>query len=75
MKSSRLAKAISQTFLVAGGLIFFFGDRALREIWKMNFVLAELLGIGGGLSLMFLGAAIRFAATKSTGTPEKQDLH
>ena len=76
MNSTLLAKAISKVFLGIGGLIFFLGDRALREIWQVSLVPAELLGIGGGIAVMLLGAAIQPAATKSStadpGSPNRQ---
>jgi hypothetical protein len=51
--------------LGAGGLVFFFGDRALHEFWKVNFGLAELTGIGCGLALILGGAAMQMALPES----------
>lgn len=73
MNSTSLARVISKVFLVVGASIFFFGDRALREIWKVRFVFAELFGIGGGIALMLLGAAIRPTAIKQSVGPEGSD--
>lgn len=70
MNSSLLAKGISHTFLIAGGLVFLVGDKALREIWNITSVPAEVIGIGGGLALMLLGAAIRFRQPKPDQNPE-----
>jgi hypothetical protein len=71
MGTTALARGTSKALLVAGGIIFFFGDRALREIWKVNFVLAEVCGIGGGLLLMVPGGAFRSAASRA-GSADKE---
>jgi hypothetical protein len=65
MNSTTLAKPISKVLLAAGAIIFFFGDRALREIWNVHFATAELCGIGGGVLVMFLGAAIQVGSSRS----------
>jgi hypothetical protein len=69
MMATILARGLSKLLLVAGGIIFFFGDRALREIWHFDFVPAELLGIGGGILLMILGGLLQSAA-KRQQTPD-----
>jgi hypothetical protein len=48
-----------------GGLIFFFGGRALHDFWKINFALGELAGIGCGVAIMFAGAAMQMALPES----------
>jgi hypothetical protein len=60
-----VARVLSKVLLFTGVIIFIFGDRALREFWKVDFVLAEVCGIGGGLVLMLVGAAIESAASQS----------
>jgi hypothetical protein len=62
MPRTVFAKGISKTITALGALTFFFGDRALREIWHWRFVSAELCGIGGGILLMILGGTIHFAS-------------
>lgn len=64
------AQVLSKLLMLAGGLAFFFGDRALREIWHWRFAPAELAGIGGGLLLMILGAALQhqFRQTRPSQT-------
>jgi hypothetical protein len=54
-----LAQLLSKLLMVAGALDFFFGDRALWNIWHWRFVPAELAGIGGGVLLMALGGALQ----------------
>lgn len=65
MDSKPIVKAISKGLLFAGAIVFFFGDRALREFWHVRFVPAELCGIGGGVLLMIIGGAIRPSDSKS----------
>jgi hypothetical protein len=45
--------------LFAGAVIFFFGDRFLREIEHINFFASEAIGILGGVLLMLAGAGIK----------------
>ena len=68
------ARALSKLLLLLGGAIFFFGDRALEEFWKVSFVTSLLAAIGGGVTLMFAGAAIQSALTKGErkGTDTQQ---
>jgi len=54
-----LLRAVSKTLLVVGVLVFLFGDRFLREFYHADFVTAELAGIGGGLVIAILGAALK----------------
>jgi hypothetical protein len=54
-----LAQVLSKLMVVAGALAFFFGDRALREIWHWRFVPAELAAIGGGVLFMVLGGVLQ----------------
>jgi hypothetical protein len=63
-------RGISGALMFSGGLIFFFGDRALREIWKVNFFVAELCGIGGGILLMLVGGAIGSAVKRDASRIE-----
>jgi len=65
------ARALSNVLLFVGALIFILGDRALREFWKVDFLPAEVCGIGGGLLLMLLGAAIKSAASRSRDADEE----
>ncbi len=60
-----IARALSKLLLLIGALIFFFGDRALQQIWKVSFVTSLLAAIGGGVAIMFAGAAIQLALTKA----------
>jgi hypothetical protein len=53
----------------AGAIIFFLGDRALREFWHLRFVPAELIGIGGGILLLVLGAMIQSASSAKVKFP------
>lgn len=73
MDSRPVVRAISKAFLVAGGIIFFFGDRALREIWTVGFAPAEACGIGGGLLLMLLGGAIQSGTSRSGNSSKGSD--
>jgi hypothetical protein len=59
-----VAQALSKLLLVTGALIFFFGDRALREFYKVPFLTSLLAGIGSGVAVMFAGAAIKLAISK-----------
>lgn len=63
-------QAIGKVLLVIGALVFFFGDRALREMWSWNFVPAELVGIGAGILLMVLGGLLQ-AAFKAENDPDE----
>jgi hypothetical protein len=67
--SVTVVQAVSKLLLAIGALIFFFGDRALRELWKVNFALGELIGIGLGVAVMFAGGAMQLAL------PESKRLH
>jgi hypothetical protein len=60
----RLQRAAAQTLLVAGAVMFFFGDKLLREVCHVGFATAESIGIGGGLTLATLGAVLKPAAEK-----------
>ena len=56
-----LKKAIqgcSRLFVLAGAAVFFVGDRFLHEVEHVDFPTSELVGIGGGVLLMMLGAGI-----------------
>jgi hypothetical protein len=50
--------------MIAGGIVFFVGDRALREIWHFDLASAELIGIGGGVLLMVLGGILQTASKR-----------
>lgn len=54
-----VAQAFAKLLLVVGGVVFFFGDRALEEFWKVSFVPSLVVGIGGGIAFMVAGAAIQ----------------
>ena len=60
-----VAQATSKLLLLIGGLVFFFGDRALEDFWKVSFVTGLLAAIGGGVALMVAGGAIQSALTKA----------
>ena len=70
MNSGTLLRGISKTLMGAGAIAFFVGDRTLREFWHVNFALAELSGIGGGVLLMILGGALQTVASKKKGGAE-----
>jgi hypothetical protein len=71
MNSTRLLlRGFSKVLLGSGSLIFFFGDRALSEFWHVNFGLAEIGGIGGGVLLVILGALLQSASSKQKNSPE-----
>lgn len=75
MNSGTLLRGISKTLMGAGAIAFFFGDRALREFWHVNFALAELGGIGGGVLLMILGGALQtFASKRRDGADAARSL-
>jgi hypothetical protein len=59
-----VAQALSKLLLVNGGLIFFFGDRALQEFYNVTFLTSLLVAIGGGVAMMLAGAAIQSAISK-----------
>lgn len=67
-----VAQVTSKALLMIGGLIFFFGDRALRDFWKVNFA-NSLLAIPCGIGVLCVGAAIQTSLSKSErkegGTP------
>lgn len=70
MNSTKLPlRGFSKVLLGSGALIFFFGDRALREFWHVNFVLAEMGGMGGGLLLVILGGLLQSASSKQKNGP------
>jgi hypothetical protein len=46
---------LSKVMFVVGGLSFLFGDRALMEFGKVDFVLAEFIGIGFAAFCMIIG--------------------
>lgn len=75
MNSTALAKGVSVTLISAGGITFILGDSVLRKIWQVNFLSAELLGIGWGLLLMFLGGAIQFAISRFDSKANMKDKH
>jgi hypothetical protein len=52
-------QGLSKLLLVVGGLIFFLGDRALREFWRVPFGMAIVAGIGAGVAVMLAGAALQ----------------
>jgi len=59
------AQALSKLLLLIGGVIFFFGDRALEEFWKLSFVPGLLVAIGGGIAFISAGGVIQSALTKA----------
>lgn len=61
-----MTKGLAKVLLVVGGMLFFFGDSALRRIWGVATVPAEVIGIGGGFFLMTLGAILQFAVKLET---------
>jgi hypothetical protein len=62
MKSA--AQVLSKLLLFLGGVTFLFGDRALHEIWKVNYAASLAAGIGGGLAIMFAAGALQMALPK-----------
>ena len=60
-----VAQALSKLLFVIGALIFFFGDRALHEFYKVNFLTSLSAAIGCGVALMAVGAAIQSALSKA----------
>ena len=46
----------------AGGFLFLFGGRAISEIWKIDRILAEFIGLGLAAALIGLGIIIKRAA-------------
>ncbi|HKF52241.1 MAG TPA: hypothetical protein VKB26_08005 [Candidatus Acidoferrales bacterium] len=65
MTNSRQLKVIrgfSRLLLWVGALIFFFGDAFLYEIKHVSFLLSALIGILGGVLVMFLGAGLAIAS-------------
>jgi hypothetical protein len=59
-------KGTARLLMIAGALVFFFGDKLLSEIRHTSFAAAEFLGIGAGLALLILGAAVELGATRSS---------
>ena len=60
-----VVQALSKLLLLIGGVIFFFGDRALEEFWKVRFVPSLLVAIFGGVAFMVAGGSIQSALTKA----------
>jgi hypothetical protein len=53
-------QGLSKSLFVIGGLCFLFGDRAFIAFGKMDFVLAELLGIGTAALCIGAGAVAHY---------------
>jgi hypothetical protein len=54
-----IIRGCSRLLLLVGAVVFFFGDRFLREIEHVNVLASEAIGILGGVLLMVLGAGIK----------------
>lgn len=52
-------QGLSWTLIAIGGLGFFVGDRALHEFAHMNFVTAEVTGIGGSVVCSAAGFGLK----------------
>lgn len=74
MNATMAAGGLAKVLLVAGGVLFFFGDSALRRIWGVSLVPAEVYGIGGGVLLMMLGAFLQFSWRRETAREEQTGM-
>lgn len=61
----RLIRVLSRLLLWVGAAVFVAGDAYLFEIRHVNFFASVALGIGGGILVMLLGAAIAVANESS----------
>jgi hypothetical protein len=55
-------KGFSKCLFAIGGLSFLFGDRAIREFGKVDFIFAEFLGIGFAALCIGAGAVSHYKA-------------
>jgi len=60
--TKNILKGLSTVLLTAGAIVFWVGDRFLREILHARFLTAEVAGIGAGIILMCLGGMVGAAA-------------
>ena len=54
-----ILQGLSWLLIAIGALAFWCGDRALRDFAHMNWVLAEVLGIGIAVVCLVLGFALK----------------
>jgi hypothetical protein len=59
MMSGGVLQSLSWTLIAIGGLGFFVGDKALHEFAHMNFVVAEVVGIGGSAVCLVAGFGLK----------------
>jgi hypothetical protein len=61
----RMIRGSSRLLLWVGAVVFLFGDAFLYEIKHVNFFVSAVIGILGGILVMFLGAGIAYASKSS----------
>jgi hypothetical protein len=67
----QIVRGISWLLLTLGGLVFFFGGRALHEFWGVDRMTAEAEGIVAAILLMFGGAGLKLAIGDQPGKQAK----
>ena len=62
--SPKALNVLGNLLVVTGALVFFVGDRFLREASHWDFWNAEIVGIGSGVVLVMLGGLLSKVANR-----------